>query len=84
MCMYNKMLVSLEVLDPHLEKEREGIVSQFAQQFSLHLGVCGLLPVLHGWIHLTDGHVDLPTEGNSHHVHIVTTVPERVGQLDER
>lgn len=67
----------------HLKEEGVGVVSQLAQQFGLYPGVDSLLAVLQRWVHLTGRQVQLPAEGDSHHIHVVSAVPEGAGQSDE-
>lgn len=67
----------------HLKEERVGVLAQLAKQLGLDLGVGGLVPVLQRWVHLSGGQVQLSVEGNAHHVHVVSAVPEGAGQGDE-
>lgn len=67
----------------HLKEEGVGVVSQLAQQFGLYPGVDSLLAVLQRWVHLAGRQVQLPAEGDSHHIHVVSAVPEGAGQSDE-
>lgn len=67
----------------HLEEEREGVVSELAQQLGLHAGVDALLAVLQRRVHLAGRQVELPAEGDAHHVHVVSAVAEGAGQRDE-
>lgn len=39
--------------------------------------------VLQRGVHLAGGQVELPTEGNAHHVHVVSAVAEGAGQRDK-
>lgn len=68
---------------PHLKEERVGIDPQLAQQFGLDLGVDALLTVLQGWVHLAGGQVQLPAEGDAHHVHVISAVAKGAGQSDK-
>lgn len=42
-----------------------------------------LLAVLQRWVHLAGRQVQFPAEGDSHHIHVVSAVPEGAGQSDE-
>ena len=76
-------LCSTSVITSHLKEERVGVVAQLVQQLGLYPGVDSLLEVLQRRVHLAGGQVQLPAEGDSHHVHVVSAVPEGAGQGDE-
>lgn len=70
-------------LKRHLEEERVWVVSQLAQELGLDSGVDTLLAVLQGRVHLPGGQVQLPAEGDSHHIHVISAVAEGARQRDE-
>lgn len=67
----------------HLKEEWVGVVSELAQQFGLDLGVGDLLAVLQRRVHLAGGQVQLPAEGDAHHVHVISAIAKGAGQGDE-
>lgn len=69
--------------DSHLEEEWVGVVSQLAQQSGLRRGVYSFLTVLQRWVHLAGGQVQLPAEGDSHHIHVISAVAKGARQGDE-
>lgn len=71
------------LLKCHLEEERVWVVSQLAQELGLDSGVDTLLAVLQGRVHLPGGQVQLPAEGDSHHIHVISAVAEGARQRDE-
>lgn len=70
------MLCSISKASPHLEEEGEGVVSQLSEEFLLDPGVSKLLFLLQLREYLTSHQEDVPPEGQTHHIHVLTTVSE--------
>lgn len=65
---------------PHLKEERECVVSQLSQQFLLDLGMSQFFSVLHLRVHLPGHKKQVPPEGHTHHIHVLTAVSKRARQ----
>lgn len=61
---------------PHLEEEREGVVSELSEQLLLDFGVSQFLFVLQLRVNLPGQQEQIPPESHAHHIHVLTTVPE--------
>ena len=64
----------------HLKEEGEGVVSQLVQQPLLDLGMGQLLFVLQLRVNLPGHQEQVPPEGHTHNIHVLTAVPKRARQ----
>lgn len=86
-CIWQRFLRKHPSVQPanhaHLKEERVGVDSQLAQQFGLDLCVDALLTVLQRGVYLAGGQVQLPAEGDAHHIHVISAVAKGAGQGDK-
>lgn len=64
----------ISVSASHLKEEGESVVSQLSEQFLLDLSVSQLLFVLQLGVNLPGHQEQVPPEGHTHHIHVLTAV----------
>lgn len=64
---------------PDLEEEGIRVISELAQDLLLEFGVDAAFFILERRINLSRAKEDVPAEGHSQHVHIITSIAKRTG-----